>query len=45
MASLLETVNKIKWKPAEGLEGPEEEVRPGADVCVAITDVLVRNKW
>lgn len=47
VASLLETVNKIKWKPAEGLDGQEEKVRPGADVCarVALTDVLVRNKW
>lgn len=43
VASLLETVNKIKWKPVESLDGQEERVRPGADVCVAITEVLVRN--
>lgn len=43
VASLLETVNKIKWRPAESLDGPEEKVRPGADVCarVAVTHVLV----
>lgn len=29
MASMLETVNKIKWEAADSVEGPEENVRPG----------------
>lgn len=29
VTSMLETVNKIKWKPAESVEGQEEQVRPG----------------
>lgn len=32
VASMLETVNKIKWKTAESVEGQEEEVRPGRGV-------------
>lgn len=43
VASVLETVHKIKWKSAESVEGQEEKVCPGGDVCCH-HDVLVRKK-
>lgn len=43
VASLLETVNKIKWKPADSLDGPEEKVQMFVPVLPSLMSLLETN--